>query len=409
MTPGPLSLLAGAGLFAWLYLAFVRHGFWRGNQRLKMDARAPGTWPRVVAIIPARNEAEYIGRSISSVVGQDYPGTLRVILVDDSSEDGTAAIARNVKGDILVEVVAAPPLQVGWTGKLWALAHGMRHAAATGRMADDTFLWFTDADIVHGPDTLRALVAKAVNEKRDMVSLMAKLNCTGASERWLVPAFVFFFQKLYPFPDVNRDASPTAAAAGGCILLRHGMLKKAGGLAAIRSELIDDCSLARRVRDAGGRLWLGLADNSWSIRAYNFRELWQMVARTAFTQLNHSALLLLGTVLAMGAIYLAPPLLVLLLPLHGDALAAAAGLAAWIVMAVLYWPTLTYYRRSPIEGFMLPVISGLYTLATIHSAVDHWLGRGSRWKARFYSSNGCHSVTQRKEPWRAYSSHSSTR
>lgn len=409
MTPGPLSLIAEVGIFAWLYLAFVRHGFWRGNERLKMDARAPETWPRVVAVIPARNEAAYVGRSISSVAGQDYPGAFHVILVDDSSEDDTAAIARKVKGGVLVEVVAAPPLQVGWTGKLWALSHGMRHAAATGRMADDTLLWFTDADIVHGPGVLRALVTKAVNEKRDMVSLMAKLNCTGASERWLVPAFVFFFQKLYPFPDVNRDDSSTAAAAGGCVLLRNGMLKKAGGLAAIRSELIDDCSLARRVRDAGGRLWLGLADNSWSIRTYGFRELWQMVARTAFTQLNHSALLLLGTVLAMAAIYLAPPLLLLSFPIHGDALAAGAGLAAWLIMAALYWPTLAYYRRSPLEGFMLPIVSALYTLATIHSAINHWLGKGSRWKARSYSSNGCHSVTQRKEPSRVYSSDSSAR
>lgn len=395
MTPGVLSLVAVAGLFIWLYLAFARHSFWRANQRLSPDSPAPEVWPPVVAVIPARNEADYIGRSLASVAGQDYPGPFRVILVDDSSDDDTLAIAGRVKCKTRIEAVTAPPLAGGWTGKLWALAHGVRHADTAGGMADDSFLWFTDADIVHGPGVLRDLVAKAVNERRDMVSLMAKLNCEGASERWLVPAFVFFFQKLYPFPDVNRKESRTAAAAGGCILLRRGVLDRAGGIAAVRGELIDDCSLARRVKDAGGRLWLGLADQSWSIRAYNFSELWQMVARTAFTQLNHSKLLLVGTILAMVVTYLAPPLLFLSFPVHGDALAAGAGLATWIIATLLYWPTLTYYRRSPIEGFLLPVISGLYTLATIRSAADHWLGRGSQWKARRYNTNGSEELPYR--------------
>ena len=392
MTPGPLSLLAGAGLFAWLFLAFARHFFWRADQRLAAGLPAPETWPPVVAVIPARNEAAYIARSISSVVGQDYPGPFRVILVDDSSEDGTAVIARGLKSEVPLDVIAAPPLQAGWTGKLWALAHGVRHAAAIGGLTDDTFLWFTDADIVHGPGVLRSLTTKAVNEKRDMVSLMAKLNCSGTSERWFVPAFVFFFQKLYPFPEVNRETSRTAAAAGGCILLRRGMLEQAGGIAAVRGALIDDCSLARRVKDAGGRLWLGLADQSWSIRTYGFGSLWQMVARTAFTQLNRSVFLLIGAVLAMTVTYLAPPLLLLSFPLHGDALAAGTGLAAWVVMAVLYWPTLAYYKRSPADGFLLPAVAGLFLLATVHSAVDHWLGRGCRWKARSYISDGASGV-----------------
>lgn len=392
MMPGSLVLVGGASLLAWLYLAFARHGFWRADQRLMTGNPSLEAWPPVVAIIPARNEAAYIERSISSVAGQNYPGEFRIILVDDSSEDETAAIARQVESEVPVEIILAPPLPIGWTGKLWALAQGVRRAVPNQALARDTFLWLTDADIVHGPDVLRGLVAKAVNEKRHMISLMAKLNCAGAAERWLVPAFVFFFQKLYPFPDVNRKGSRTAAAAGGCILLRSSMLEEAGGIAAIRGELIDDCSLAGLVRDTGGSLWLGLADNSWSIRTYDFQGLWQMVTRTAYTQLNHSTLVLVGTVLAMVLIYLAPPILVLSFPIHGDPLATLIGLASWVIMSLLYRPTLTYYRRSPVEGFLLPVISGLYTLATIRSAVDHWMGKGSQWKARSYNSKNLHEL-----------------
>lgn len=386
MTPGPLSLVAMAGFLVWLYLAFGRHSFWRADQTLAANLPAPETWPPVVAIVPARNEAALIRSCLSSVANQNYPGLFRVILVDDSSTDDTTEIARSLTCKAPIEVAEAPPLPEGWTGKLWALSNGVEHAAETEDAISDAFLWFTDADIMHGTGVLRALTAKALAEQRDMVSLMVKLNASGIGDRWLLPAFVFFFQKLYPFADVNREGGRAAAAAGGCILIRSKILEKAGGIAAIRGELIDDCALARRVKEAGGRLWLGLAEESWSMRTYGFRKLWQMVARTAYTQLNHSVLLLLGTVLAMVFVYLVPPLLFLSLPLHGDVLAAGAGLGAWLIMAALYGPTLTYYRRPHLEGALLPLIAGLYTLMTIHSAVDHWRGRGSRWKAREYVS-----------------------
>lgn len=386
MTPGPLSLVAMASLFVWLYLTFGRHSFWRADQTLAADLPAPETWPPVVAIVPARNEAAFIRSCLSSVAEQNYPGLFRVILVDDSSTDDTTDIARSLTCNAPIEVAEAPPLPEGWTGKLWALSNGVEHAAETGEATGDVFLWFTDADIVHGTGVLRALISKALVEQRDIVSLMVKLNASGIGDRWLLPAFVFFFQKLYPFADVNRGGGRTAAAAGGCILIRSRILEKAGGIAAIRGELIDDCALARRVKEAGGRLWLGLAEESWSKRTYGVRNLWQMVARTAYTQLNHSVLLLLGTVLAMVLVYLAPPLLLLSLPLHGDVLAAGAGLGAWVIMAVLYGPMLAYYQRPRLEGALLPLIGGLYTLMTVHSAIDHWLGRGSRWKAREYIS-----------------------
>lgn len=384
MEPGPLSLVALAGLLAWLYLAVGRHGFWRADQKLASDLPAPDPWPPVVAIIPARNEAALIGSSLQSVAGQDYPGPFQVILVDDSSKDKTVEIARRIRDQAPIEIIEAPSLADGWTGKLWALECGVRQATRTNLLSGDAFVWFSDADIVHGSAVLRSLVATAINERRDMVSLMAKLNCRGAGGPWLLPAYVFFFQKLYPFADVNRQDGRTAAAAGGCILLRGRKLKEAGGLTAIRSALIDDCALARRLKDSGGRLWLGLAEASRSIRPCSFVDLWRMVARTAYTQLNHSVLLLLGTVLAMVLGYLAPPLLFFSLPLHGDLLAAGAGLGTWLVMALLYGPTLTYYGRRRLEGAVLPVIGGLYMLMTIHSALNHWLGRGSRWKSRRY-------------------------
>ncbi len=384
MSGAALMLAALAGLLGWLYLAFARSGFWRADQRLSKTTPQPDIWPPVVAIIPARNEAVLIGKSLLSVASQNYPGAFRVLLVDDSSEDATAAIARSLETPIPVEVVTAPPLEKGWTGKLWALNQGVEAARADRPGEGEPFLWFTDADIVHGPEVLKALVSKALSEHLDMVSLMALLNCRNLCGRWFLPAFVFFFQKLYPFRAVNRSHSRLAAAAGGCILLKDEMLEKAGGLEAIRGQLIDDCSLARRIKDAGGRLWLGLAEESWSMRSYAFPVFWRMVSRTAYTQLRYSPLLLAGTVVGMSLLYLAPPLLALTLPIHGDGLAAGLGGLSWLVMAALYRPTLAYYKRPAIEGLLLPVIGAVYTLITLSSALGHWLGRGSRWKERSY-------------------------
>lgn len=379
---------AAAALLAWLYLLFGRSGFWRAGERL---GRPPGIadWPSVAAIVPARNEASTIAETVRSIAGQDYPGALRLVVIDDSSADGTAerarAAAQGIAG-VATQIVAAPPLAPGWTGKLWALQQGVQAADASG--APDVY-WFTDADIVHGPQVLRGLAAKAAADDRDLVSLMVRLRTESFWERWIVPAFIFFFQMLYPFPAVNDPHDRTAAAAGGCILIRRTALDRAGGIAALKDALIDDCTLAAKVQAAGGRLWLGLADDSRSLRgAETLGPLWRMVKRTAFTQLNYSPLLLFGTLLGLAVTFLAPPLVLTAALLGGDLPAAALAALAYALMALAYRPTLRDYRRPAAEAVGLPVVAALYTAMTLQSALDHWRGRGSDWKGRAYARAG---------------------
>lgn len=381
--------LAAAGLAAWLYLLFCRHRFWRLEEWLDAAPPAPAIWPGVVAVIPARDEAETIAAATRSFLAQGYSGRLSVIVVDDRSSDGTGAIVRALMpaaeaagvGLEVVEGVASP---TGWAGKPWAMAQGTKAAAAAAPKA--AFLLYSDADIVHAPGTVTALVAKAEFERRDLVSLMVRLNCTSFWERRLIPAFVFFFRMLYPFAAVNDPSGNIAAAAGGCMLVRRATLGRAGGIEAIRAELIDDCALARKIKDAGGGLWLGLARGSDSLRPYRgLAELWRMVARSAFVQLRHSGLLLLGTVLAMGLVFLGPPFLALGLPLHGSLAAAAMAGLAWCASALAYAPMLRYYRLPATQSLLLPVAAALYVAMTIDSARRHWLGRGPEWKGRHYS------------------------
>ena len=379
-----LIALTGLSAVIWLYLLVARHGFWRSDQRLT-DAPAPPTWPRVVAAVPARDEAETIEACVRSLASQDYPGDLRIVVVDDSSRDATASIVKQVaeSAERPVTVVSGSPLAAGWTGKLWALDQGVRAAAN-----DADFLWFTDADIVHEPGVLRGLVAKAMSENRALVSLMVRLRCEGFWERILIPAFVFFFQKLYPFAAINDSTSRVAGAAGGCVLIRREALEAIGGLATIRDRLIDDCALAKAVKSTGRPIWLGLADDSCSLRAYDrLEDIWDMVARTAFTQLDHSWAKLAGTVVGMVLLYLLPVLVVLTAPLHHIWTAAGLGALTWILMSLAYTPTLAYYRRPPLLGVIgLPLAGLLYTAMTVSSAWRHLAGRGGRWKDRHYES-----------------------
>jgi hopene-associated glycosyltransferase HpnB len=387
-----LTLAGALSLCVWLYLLFLHGRFWRCSERL--DQRViptPARWPAIAAVVPARDEEETIEAVLDSLLTQDYPGPLSVTLVDDRSSDRTAALAaaagaRHADRATLT-ILTGAPLPPGWAGKLWALKQGIE--AATRANPDTAFVFLSDADIAHDPTTLRLLVGKALADKRDLVSLMARLNCTTGWERLLIPAFIFFFQKLYPFPRANDDASRTAAAAGGCVLLRREALERIGGIGAIRGALIDDCTLARAIKTSGGGLWLGLAEGTRSLRVYrSLRPIWMMVARSAFTQLRYSAPLLLGTVLGMILIYLVPPLLLLTLPLHGSATAAALGALAWVLMAVAYLPTLRYHRLPPLQmlalALSLPVAAFLYLAMTVDSARQHWWGRGSRWKGRDY-------------------------
>ncbi len=380
MISGVLTAFAFASLAAWCGLILLRGGFWRADQRID-DADDLEVWPPVVAVIPARNEAPTIGRTVASLLAQDYSGEFRVVVVDDNSDDGTAEAAAACKR---VGVIAGAPLAAGWTGKLWAIRQGLEEA---GRLLPGaTYFLLTDADIEHHPGNLRELVSKAERQRLDLVSLMVRLRCESSWERLLIPAFVFFFQKLYPFPRVNDPARRTAAAAGGCMLVRRSALDAAGGIEAIKDRLIDDCALAAAVK-RGGPIWLGLTTRTVSLRAYEtLGEIWNMVARTAYVQLNHSVTALLGTVIGMLVIYVAPIVALIAAAVPGDVRLAALGASALTLMVIAYAPTLRLYGFPFWHGLALPAAAVLYTLMTVSSAIRHWRGRGGAWKGRKYSA-----------------------
>jgi hopene-associated glycosyltransferase HpnB len=368
--------LAAATLAIWLYLLLFRGGFWREFARRPAPPIAPpSAAPRIVAIVPARDEADCVARAIASLAAQRPPGYFHIILVDDHSTDGTAAIAAAAAPPDLLTVVPAAPLPAGWTGKLWAVAEGVRHAAP---LRPD-YLLLTDADIVHPPDNAATLAARAQSEDYDLVSYMATLACQTPAERALVPAFVFFFFLLYPPAWIRSVRRTAAGAAGGCILIRYRTLEKIGGIEAIRGELIDDCALARAVKRAGGRVWLGLGDTTHSIRPYRtFGEIGLMISRSAFTQLDHSTLLLAGTVAGLLLTYLAPPLLTLFAPQPAAGMAATA----WLLMSICYLPALRFYGRGWLGAPLLPLVALFYAGATMHSAISYWGGAGGQWKGR---------------------------
>jgi hopene-associated glycosyltransferase HpnB len=381
------ALLGVVVLAIWLHLSFGRGWFWRVG---KVDAdRGTGeplnNWPSVVAVIPARDEAETIGRVVTSLTHQDYAGSFSIVIVDDHSQDATAAIARKVAeengAEDRLKVVSASELPDGWTGKLWALNNGVSAAEAE----KPTYFWFTDADVTHAPDTLRRLVERAEQRKLDLASLMVLLQAKSFPERMLIPPFVYFFLMLYP-PKWTADPDlRSAGAAGGCVLLRKEALDRIGGLAAIRGEVIDDCALARAVKRARGKVWMGLTRRSNSLRAYKtFGEIRDLIARTAFTQLRYSALLLVGTLIGMILTYVAP--LALLFP--PDPSAKILGAAAWALMTLSFLPTVKFYRLSFLWVLLLPLAALFYTYSTWLSAVRYWLGRGGQWKGRSQARRG---------------------
>lgn len=378
---------AGAALAAWLVLAFARGGFWRAGERLE-PAPEPRQWPPVIALIPARNEAASIAAVIAAHAASDYPGEFSVVVIDDGSDDGTAdlADAEAQKSRRAFDVISAPPLAPGWSGKLAALNAGLDRV----RDRPAKYLLFTDADIAHAPATLRRLVARAESENLALASLMARLDARGMWGALLIPAFVYFFQMLYPFAQANDPASKVAAGAGGCMLVNREALAAAGGVEAIRDRLIDDCALAERLKHAGAgaprRIWIGLAsDEVVSLRDNrDLSSIWSMVARTAFAQLGHSWLMLAATVAGMAVVYLAPPLIALAYPLHGNELSGVTALAAWLLMATTYRPTLRLYGAPRSLTFALPAAAFLYVLMTVSSALRHIRGGGGLWKGRTY-------------------------
>ena len=365
----------------WIYLLVARGGFWLARERTEANLPAPQTWPSVTAVVPARDEADVIATSIGSLLAQDYPGSLRVVLVDDQSTDGTADIARKLDAQGRLEIITGSARPPGWTGKLWAVSQGIAHAKAND---PSDYLWLTDADIAHTPDNLRALVARAERDKLVLVSEIAKLHCTTLAERFLIPAFVFFFDMLYPFGWVNDPRNPMAAAAGGCMLARREALEAAGGIEQIRGEIIDDCAFGRLMKTQGP-IWLGLTQMATSIRPYQgIGEIGRMVSRSAYAQLNYSPLMLAGTVLGMLILYVLPPLAAL----TSFGFAGLAGFLAWAAMAVSFQPMLRFYGVSPLWGIALPVIGLVYTGFTIDSALQFWRGRGGMWKGRAQAMTG---------------------
>lgn len=369
-----LAIAAAVPALIWGYLLLGRGRFWR----IVRPAGVPAAARRVAVIIPARNEAAGIARSIASLLGS-ADGSLHIFLVDDSSADGTALLATQAAVSVgkvaSLTVLQGHPLPPGWSGKLWAVSQGI---AAARDFAPD-FLLLSDADIVHSPATIPSLLDIAESGGYDLVSLMVKLHCRGWAEKMLIPAFVFFFFKLYPPAWISSSRRATAGAAGGCLLIRPQALARAGGMEAIRGEIIDDCALARAVKRSGGKLWLGLTDASASIRPYgSFGEIGRMISRTAFNQLHHSTLLLLGAVVGMAVTYLLPPALLLSRHLAPIAL----GALAWAFMCAAYLPLVRFYRLNPLWTFTLPLAALFYTGATLHSAVKFWLGRGGQWKGR---------------------------
>ena len=374
------DLIASIVLAIWLYLIAARGGFWRLAERDDAPVSPPGAWPAVTTVIPARDEAECVGQTVTSLLRQNYPGALTVIVVDDQSRDGTADVARGAAtligaGERLT-VLPGRPLPAGWTGKLWAQQQGLEFAVTVA--ASPAYLLLTDADIVYAEDAVTNLVARAEVGGLVLTSLMAKLRCKSFAERMFVPAFIFFFQMLYPFAWANDPRRSTAAAAGGCMLVRRDALQQAGGLAAIRDALIDDCALAKLLKHQGP-ISIALTDRVRSIRAYPaIGDIRRMVSRSAYAQLNYSPLLLAGTVIGLALTYLAP----VALALFAGGVPQFIGLFTWLLMAFAIRRTLRFYGLSILWAPLLPAIAAMYMAFTVDSAYQHARGRGGMWKGR---------------------------
>lgn len=376
--------ITGSALLAWLYLAVFHGRFWQADQRLNRNKVNPDNAPRITAVIPARNEAETIAETVRALLDQDYPQPFPIVVVDDGSDDGTAHAARAAATTdaeaARIIVIAGTALPDGWTGKMWAVKQGIEAAP------ESDYLLLTDADIDHVETSLGSLVAHAETTGCRLVSLMVKLHCGTFWERMLIPAFVYFFQKLYPFPWVNDPDRKEAAAAGGCMLVHRQTLIDAGGIEAIHDAVIDDCALAALIKPFGP-IWLGLAEETASTRVYDeLSPIWRMVARTAYVQLDHDPVRLIGTVLGMVWLYLLPVLAFAIGGLLCQMPLVVVGGAALVVMMWTYLPTLALYRVSPLWALSLPVAGALYTLMTADSARRHYARAGDQWKGRRYGT-----------------------
>ena len=387
-----IALVASLSLIIWLFLLLFWGGFWLADRRLETTEIKLKSYPNVCAVVPARNEADVLSVSMASLLSQNYPGIFSIVLVDDNSCDRTAEVAQEIarklnKAD-KINILFGKPLATGWKGKLWAMKQGID--CAERQIPKPDYFLFTDADIKHDCHNLVNLVTKAETEDLHLVSLMVLLRCQSVWEKLLIPAFVFFFQKLYPFSWVNNRDRSIAAAAGGCILIRRQALENIGGIESIKDALIDDCSLAKQVKfheknTTRKGIWLGLTETTISLRAYDdLKTIWDTIARTAYTQLNYSPLLLVGTIVGMGIVYLVSPICLIVGSIVNDWILVIISLVAWLLMTVAYIPIIRLYKLSILWALTLPAIACLYTLMTIDSAWKHWQGKGGAWKGRSY-------------------------
>lgn len=377
-----MIVIASLSLMIWVYLCLFHGRFWHCDQRLSSKIVNPSNTPSVVAVIPARDEVETISTTVRSLLDQNYPGNFSIIIVDDNSTDETAAAALSTAASDAersrIQVIDGESLKDDWVGKMWAVSQGVEVAGTPD------YLLLTDADIEHVPSSLSSLVAKAEADNLGLVSLMVKLRCQSVWEKSLIPAFIYFFQKLYPFPKVNNPNDRIAAAAGGCMLVHTETLVHAGGIEKIKDEIIDDCALARLIKPHRP-IWLGLSDETKSLRAYeSINPIWRMVSRTAYVQLNHEPLLLLGTVLGMGVLYLTPPVALALALYFENTTLLALGFVTWAIMAWTFLPTLSLYGLNSIWAPILPLAGLLYLFMTLDSARVYYAGQGGAWKGRTY-------------------------
>ena len=374
------ALIAGCVcVFVWIYLILAHGRFWMVQRLGAREAPLSAIPGPIAVVIPARNEADVIGDAVRSLLQQSCAGAIHIFLVDDNSADGTAEAARQAAANSsrpdALTVIRGRPLPDGWTGKLWAVQQGIEQALRV----HPQFLLLTDADVQHSPENVATLVSVAESRGYDLASFMVKLHCRSLPEKLLIPAFVFFFFTLYPPEWIRNPRRKMAGAAGGCILIRPEALARAGGVEAIRGQIIDDCALARMVKRSGGKVWLGMTPNTCSLRAYqSFGEIERMIARTAFNQLQHSAWLLLGAIAGLLLIYLLP----LVLLLSGSRTHALIGAAAYFLMWVAFLPMIRFYRLNAMWALTLPFSAAFYLAATVHSALNYWSGRGGEWKGR---------------------------
>lgn len=374
-------ILASLALAIWVYLLLGRGGFWLTSKYDDLEPQpAAASWPDIAVVVPARDEAESIADCVRTILQQPYPGLLSMVLIDDQSSDGTPELARGAAHSLgagkRLTVLAGRDLPSGWTGKMWAVQQGLDHIASWP--AQPQFVLLTDADIVYSGDVVMRLVARAQTRNLAMASIMAKLRCVSFAERFLIPAFIFFFQMLYPFSWVGRSDRAAAAAAGGCILVRWSALQNIGGISSIRGALIDDCALGAKLKTQGP-VWLGFSRHVRSVRpSEQIAQVGRMISRSAFAQLHYSVMILIGVMAAMALVFLLP----VVLTLFGEGLNRVFAGGCWLLMALAFQPTLRYYEQSPLWGLALPAIASAYMVFTINSAYQHFRGRGGLWKGR---------------------------